>query len=69
MKTQQADANIAPCKCPNQFLLPPNAKCNLCDGIVTQTEHKVSQPTPEDIFDEFYFEELETFYEDLEYHG
>lgn len=55
------------CSCPNQFLLPDGAKCEICGGFVQGVQSIASTSAQEAIWDEFYFEELETFYEDIEY--
>lgn len=68
MKTT-ALLNTQICTCPNQFLLASGEVCELCMGIVSAVSDHHGLPTHShvDIFDEFYFEELETFYEDIEY--
>lgn len=61
--------NTQICTCPNQYLLVPGEMCDLCMGLVIDQsglEQLPKSSTP-DLFDEFYFEELETFYEDIEY--
>lgn len=64
-----APKNIHVCSCPNQHLLSIGDVCELCMGQVTNLAP--AQEWPEmvhaDPFDELYFEELETFYEDIEY--
>lgn len=67
------------CSCPNQHLLFVGAICELCMGMVS--EQPAMRDFPDSVsngsdgfrmavadpFDELYFEELETYYEDIEY--
>ena len=61
--------DIHVCTCPNQHLLCIGDVCELCMGLVTEEPSGNDLPSMSltDPFDELYFEELETYYEDIEY--
>ncbi|MEM0999392.1 MAG: hypothetical protein AAGN35_20205 [Bacteroidota bacterium] len=63
------NTQVHACTCPNQHLLNVGATCELCMGLVTDssTEPELPEMVSRDPFDELYFEELETYYEDIEY--
>jgi len=58
------------CSCPNQHLLRPGATCELCMGVVVDDQpldELPHRPASADLFDESYFEALESYYEDITY--
>lgn len=62
------------CSCPNQHLLFVGDICDLCMGMVSEqptlrefSDSEGFRMAVADPFDELYFEELETYYEDIEY--
>lgn len=67
--TNEASNNVHVCTCPNQHLLQVGTVCELCMGTVTEFDgtHDTIDAVAGDPFDEMYFEELESFFEDIEY--
>lgn len=66
---QPAPATLV-CNCTNQHLLLPGETCDLCMGMVVDAQSLDALPErkqAEDLFDESYFEALESFYEDITY--
>lgn len=59
--------DIQICNCPNQHLLLVGEVCDLCMGIVVNEPalDEFEAPAHGDLFDDRYFEALESFYEDI----
>ena len=57
------------CKCPNQHLLETGEICEICMGVVDRPDFLDQFPEVKesDPFDQLYFEELESYYEDIDY--
>lgn len=57
------------CNCPNQHLLLAGSVCDLCMGVVVSEPalDEFAAPTNSELFDERYFEALESYYEDITY--
>lgn len=67
MKTKTYAHNIHICNCPNQHLLLTGSVCELCMGTVVNEPSLdgFQAPANAELFDERYFEALESYYEDI----
>ena len=67
MKTHQYTYASHICTCQNQYLLPTGTVCEVCMGTVAQSasQDPTKQGGKDEVFDEAYFEALESFYEDI----
>lgn len=58
------------CSCANRHLLLAGDVCDLCMGVVVEGDPVDALPArseSEDLYDESYFEALESYYEDITY--
>jgi len=57
------------CNCGNQHILTPGDTCDICMGQVPAAVFIEEWPemANEDPYDELYFEELETYYDSIEF--
>ena len=58
---------IPACTCPNRFMLETGEFCEVCLCQAKPLIPEPADPTEGDPFDELYFEELEAYFDDIEY--